>query len=228
MDFGIRESRVQAVIFDLDGVICDTEPIHVRSWQALFAEKGIKVPEEEILEGVGITDRALLEEILARRSMQADVSDWLIAKRKIYLDLLQESVPAFPGAVELVRQLSWNWPLAIVSSAWRIAIETVTRKLDIRRHFRVIVAKEDVTRHKPSSEPFLTAATELGVDPVDCAVIEDSLAGVEAAGRAGMLCIAVTNSFPADRLDGADLIVDSLKQTGPILDLLTGKMGCTG
>jgi len=220
MELDIHMSRVQAVIFDLDGVICNTEPIHVRSWQVLFASRGIEVPEEEILEGVGIADRVLLEDILVRRGVQADVSDWLIAKRKIYLDMLQESTPAFPGAVELIRQLNWNWPLAIASSAWRIAIETITRRLDIRRHFRAIIAKEDVEHHKPSPEPFLAAARQLGVKASDCAVIEDSVAGVEAAGRAGMLCIAVTNSFPAERLGPADLIVDSLEATDQIFSLL--------
>jgi len=220
VDLGIEESRAKAVIFDLDGVICNTEPLHVQSWQILFARKGIHVPESEIWGAVGFTDLKLLEKLFAEHRIDDNVYTWQIEKRNIFLNLLQQSVPAFPGAVELVKTLSWNWPLGIASSAWRISIETVTRRLGIRNHFQVIVAKEDVSAHKPSPEPFLTAAAELRLDPRECAAIEDSQAGIEAAKKAGMLCIAVTNSYPAEQLKAADLIVSSLEQAGPIFSLL--------
>jgi HAD superfamily hydrolase (TIGR01509 family) len=222
MNLGLAVSRVQAVIFDLDGVICNTEPLHIQSWQILFAKKGIKVPEPEIQAGIGRTDLSLLEIIFAKHRIKAKATEWQLDKRKIYLNLLQQSVPAFPGAVPLIKRLSWNWPLGIASSAWRIAIETITRRLDVRKYFKVIIAREDVARHKPASEPFLAAAVELRVAPADCAVIEDSVAGVEAAKRAGMLCIAVTNSFSPDQLKEADLVVGSLEATEPIHAFLTG------
>ena len=223
MDPDIPESKVQAVIFDVDGVICDTEPLHVRSWQILFAKKGIIVPEEELRAGIGITDLMLLERLFKQYSIQDNIYTWQIEKRNIYLNLLQQSVPEFPGAVLLVKRLSWNWPLAIASSAWRISIETVTRRLGIRSCFRVIVAKEDVSAHKPEPEPYLAAAAQLSVEPSACAAIEDSPAGVTAAKAAGMLCIAVTNSYPADRLAAADLTVGSLEQTEAIFAMLTGQ-----
>jgi len=219
------ESKVRAVIFDFDGVICDTEPLHIKSWQILFALKGIDVTESELLAGIGVTDLNLLDGIFARRGMQESPAEWQLEKRSIYLDLLQGSVRTFPGALELVRALSRNWPMAIASSAWRAAIDIVTRRLDIGEHFRVIVGKEDVTAHKPAPEVFLTAASRLGVHPPDCAVIEDSPTGLQAAKAAGMRRVAVTNSFPAAELEDAHLIVHSLEETERIRAFLTGNDG---
>lgn len=221
MDLDVEESRVRAVIFDLDGVICDTEPLHVISWRILFAKRGIEVPEAYLKTGIGITDLEFLRTFFERYDIKGDPNLWQLEKRNIYLGLLQHKVPEFPGAVALVKRLYWNWPLGLASSSWRISIETITRRLAIRRHFAAIIGKEDVTEHKPSPEPFLAAAAELEIDPVRCAVIEDSIAGIEAAKGAGMLCIAVTNSYPADKLSDADLIVTSLEDAAPILSLLS-------
>lgn len=223
LDLEIPESKVKAVIFDLDGVICNTEPLHVRSWQILFAKKGITVPEAEFRSGIGITDAKLLERLFVEYKIQDNIYSWQIEKRNIFLNLLQQSVPEFPGAVALVRRLSWNWPLGIASSAWRISIETVTRRLGIRNCFRAIVAKEDVSAHKPSPEPYLTVAAELGQEPEACLAIEDSIAGVAAAKAAGMVCVAVTNSYSAEQLSSADCTLASLEQAQPIYDLLVGR-----
>ena len=220
-DFGT--TLVKAVIFDLDGVICNTEPLHVRSWQVLFARKGIHVPESRIWAGVGISDLDMLKQWFQEFSITDDIHSWEVEKRNIYLMLLQQDVPEFPGAVNLVKRLSWNWPLGLASSAWRAAVEISLRKLAIRSHFQVLVAKEDVASHKPSPEPYLTAAANLGVRPAHCVAIEDSPAGITAAKQAGMACIAVTNSFSADRLSEADFVIGSLDQTAPIFAFLTGR-----
>jgi len=215
-------NKVPAVLFDFDGVICNTEPLHIRSWQILFAQMGLEIPEAELTAGIGITDITLLRSIFAQHNISADPSEWQLEKRTIYLKLLEESVEAFPGAAALVRRLHENWPLAIASSAWRSAIETAARKLSILQYFRVVVSKEDVTAHKPDPEVFLKAAAKLGVEPGGCAVIEDSPAGIQAARAAGMRCIAVTNSFPPTQLLAADLIIDSLEETERILAFLHG------
>ena len=223
MDSNTPENKVQAVIFDFDGVICNTEPLHIRSWQILFARRGLDIPMAELEAGIGITDISLLQSIFAKRNIVAEPQEWQLQKRSIYLELLEESVEEFPGAAALVKRLHKSRPLAIASSAWRSAIEVAVRKLCISRYFRVIVSKEDVTRHKPDPEVFLKAASKLGVEPGGCAVIEDSPAGIQAAKAAGMRCIAVTNSFPPARLSDADLIVSSLEETDRIIAFLVGE-----
>ena len=223
MDCNSPENKVQAVIFDFDGVICNTEPLHIRSWQILFARRALDIPMAELEAGIGITDVSLLQRIFAKRNIVADPREWQLQKRSIYLELLEESVEEFPGAAALVKRLQKSRPLAIASSAWRSAIETALRKLCISRYFRVVVSKEDVARHKPDPEVFLEAASKLGVEPGGCVVIEDSPAGIQAAKAAGMRCIAVTNSFPPARLSDADLILGSLEETERIIAFLVGE-----
>ena len=223
VDTDFQVTSVKAIIFDLDGVLCNTEPLHVRSWQVLFARKGIHVPESRIWAGVGITDTEMLKAWFREFNITDSIHSWEVEKRNIYLMLLQQDVPEFPGAVNLVRQLSWNWPLGLASSAWRAAAEISLRKLAIRDHFQVLVAKEDVTSHKPAPDPYLMAATNLGVRPSQCVAIEDSPAGIAAAKQAGMACIGITNSFSADRLKEADFVIGSLEHTDPIFAFLTGR-----
>lgn len=213
-------SKTRAVVFDLDGVICNTEPLHVRSWQILFARKGIHVPDARIWAGVGIADHEFIARLFRELYIKDEPYAWEIEKRNIYLSLLMQDVPEFPGAVNLVKQLSWNWPLAVASSSWREAVEVSLRRLSIRDRFQAVVAREDVRVHKPCPDAYLLAAERLGVAGKDCTAIEDSIAGVAAAKRAGMLCIAVTNSFRADQLTKADLIVSSLKETRRIIAFL--------
>ena len=213
-------SKARAVVFDLDGVICNTEPLHVRSWQILFARRGIHVPDAKIWTGVGVTDHEFLARLFRELYIKDEPYAWEIEKRNIYLSLLMQDVPEFPGAVRLVKQLSWNWPLAVASSTWREAVEVSLRRLSIRDRFQAVIAKEDVRVHKPCPDAYLQAADRLGVVAEDCAAIEDSIVGVAAAKRAGMLCIAVTNSFRAEQLTKADLIVSSLQETSRIFAFL--------
>jgi len=214
------QTAAKAVVFDLDGVICNTEPLHVRSWQILFARKGIHVPDAKIWTGVGVTDHEFLVRLFRELYIKDEPYTWEVEKRNIYLSLLMQDVPEFPGAANLVKWLSWNWPLAVASSSWREAVEVSLRRLSIRDRFQVVVAKEDVKVHKPCPDAYLLAARRLAVDPRDCVAIEDSFVGVAAAKRAGMLCIAVTNSFRADQLTKADLTIGSLQETGRILPFL--------
>jgi len=224
MSFTAAEKKVRAVIFDLDGVICDTEPLHIESWHILFAREGIDVSDAELEAGIGITDLNLLEGIFAIHAIEADPREWQQRKRTIYLSLLKKSVNEFHGATALIRKLSARWHLAIASSAWRAAIEAITDRLGVRDYFSIIVGKEDVSAHKPSPEPFLAAADGLGIKPLHCAVIEDSPTGLQAAKAAGMRRIAVTNSFPATRLQDAELVVESLEETERIEAFLLGRI----
>ena len=222
MEPDFRETKVKAVIFDFDGVICNTEPLHAKSWQMLFARKGIHVPEERIWGAVGTPDYVFLQELFEEYRLNDSLQSWEVEKRNIFLLLLRQNVPSFPGAVELVRRLGWNWPLGIASTSWRVVIEFSLQRLGIRGCFQAIVGKEDVTEHKPSPEPYLRAAADLGEEPQGCVAIEDSPAGITAARAAGMPCIAVANSFPPDKLPAADLVVPSLEQADAVIAFLLG------
>ena len=117
-----------------------------------------------------------------------------------------------PGAIELIKSLNDNgFKLALASSAPIENIRLVTESLGINDSFHAIVSGHDVTEGKPSPQGFLLAAEKLGIEPERCVVIEDATAGVAASKRAGMQCVAVTNTHPGEKLAEADCIVDSLE-----------------
>jgi len=208
----------RAVIFDLDGVLVDSEGLHVDAWKLLFAQQGMTVTDEEYEHGIGMTDVAWIRWLFARRGEPVDASWWQCAKRELYADILARNVRPFPGVLELVDRLAAEgFRLGVASSSWRENIETVVAALRLCGRFGALVGKEDVARHKPDPEAYLLAADRLGVAPRACTVIEDSVLGIRAAAAAGMRCIAVPTSLPAGRLTEADVVFDTLEDADAVV-----------
>ena len=198
-----------AVIFDMDGVIVDSEPRHERAFREVFDElghgetHGVHFPDY-----YGRSDRALWVDFIERHRPSQPLEALIRLKEDRLLSLLERDQPLFPGLVELVEGLARGTRLAVASGSSHTVIRSVLRMRDLHRHFPVVVSSQDVARGKPEPDIFLLAASRLGVDPSDCVVIEDSAAGVTAARAAGMRVIAITNSLPAERLQHATAIVD--------------------
>jgi len=214
----------QAVIFDLDGVIADTEPLHKESWRKVFREKNIPIEESELeyelTLATGTTDINFLNRVFPRYHIYDAPHKWLAEKKEIYQQILPQKIKPFPGVILLIEELNKKYSLAIASNAWRKSIEIIISHLSIKEYFPTIVARENIHRHKPKPEIYLVTAERLGVEPSQCVVVEDSLVGVEAAKNAKMRCIAVTNSFPPEKLKQADLIIDSLQRKEEINSFL--------
>jgi HAD superfamily hydrolase (TIGR01509 family) len=216
-------SSLRAVIFDFNGVIVDDEPLHLELFQRVMAEEGVSLTEEAYREKyLGYDDRGCFIAALSDAGRNdSDRIDQLIARKAAYYqDTIKERCPLFPGVIELVRRLAESFPLAIASGALRDEIELVLGRGGIRDRFRVIIAAEDVSVCKPDPEGYLKALAALNASgpekqPNECLVIEDSIAGIEAAKRAGMRCLAVTNSYAAEELREADWIVSSLVDYDP-------------
>jgi beta-phosphoglucomutase len=133
-------------------------------------------------------------------------------KEEIFRDLAGQGAELFPGVLDLLHSARMaGWRMAVASSTPAENIELLTRTLGVAELFEAAVSDKDVSRGKPDPDCFLAAANRLGVAPRRCVVIEDAVAGVQAAGNAGMKCIAVTNTHPAERLREADLVVASLE-----------------
>jgi len=212
--------RAEAVIFDLDGVMVDSEPLHVEAWKVLFAQQGIEVADEEHEQGVGMLDADWIRYVFGRRDETVDAGWWQGAKRKVFSEILARNVRPYPGVVELTWRLRSEFRLAVASNSWREHIEIVLDALGLRTCFDVLIGLQDVEQHKPHPEAYLRTAAALGVEPSACVVIEDSALGVQAAKAAGMRCIGVTNTLPAERLRGADLVVPSLEDTEAIVSFV--------
>jgi HAD superfamily hydrolase (TIGR01509 family) len=218
MTMGLR-----AVIFDFNGVIVDDEPLHLELFRIVLAEEGIELSDEDYHEKyLGYDDRGCFIAALTDAGREVDandatfINDLIGCKAVLYRKAIMERYLLFPGVVELVRKLAGKYPLAIVSGALRSEIEMVLDRGEIRGCFSAIIAAEDVGACKPDPEGYIKALAALNassgvmISPTDCLVIEDSIAGVEAAKRAGMRCLAVTNSYAAEELKQADWIVPGL------------------
>jgi HAD superfamily hydrolase (TIGR01509 family) len=211
---------LKAIIFDCDGVIADTEPIHMAAFGRVLAEEGITLTEEDYFaQYLALDDRGCFTKALTGcgRPLTQEQLIELIRRKAEYVEpAMQADLRILPGAAEFIHLASPVYPLAVASGALKAEIELVLKYGALRDHFRVIVSAEDVTRSKPHPDPFLKARELLDavtghhIEPAECLVIEDSIHGIRAAHKAAMRCLAVSNSYPREKLAEADHIVDSL------------------
>ncbi|HZD41814.1 MAG TPA: HAD family phosphatase, partial [Terriglobales bacterium] len=215
---------LRAVIFDFNGIIVDDEPVHFELFQRVLREQGISLTREDYYgRYLGFDDRGAFS--AAYREHQRALDDRELTrlidlKARYYKEMIQTKLRVFPGVKALAAELSKEFPLAIASGALKGEIEMLLAAIGLRDYFRVIVSAEDVTAGKPDPEIFLKALAELNarvgctrpIIPNECIVIEDSREGIHGACRAGMPCLAVTNSHPRDQLKEASAIVKSLEE----------------
>jgi beta-phosphoglucomutase family hydrolase len=212
-------SRLAAVIWDLDGVIADTAVYHYRAWRDVFKKRGVAYSRADFMPYFGRRHDAIIRAVLGDRLPQKEIDAITEEKQQDYRRCVADHIRGLPGAVSLIRSLyAHGVKQAIASSAVPENIGIIIRGLGIADCFQAIVHGMEVKEGKPDPQIFLLAAEKLRVKPADCLVIEDALAGVAAAGRAGMKCLAVTNSHPKEALKNADLIVDSLEKVD-VVDL---------
>jgi beta-phosphoglucomutase len=205
-----------AVVFDFDGVIADSEAHHFRALQQTLSDRGWTMSETEYYERfLGYSDREVFEMMARdrREPLGAGEVDRLIAdKGRVYMGLVSAGPVLCRGAADAIHRLGPHFPLAIASAAFAYEIAEVLESAGLRPHFKVIVGAEDVAESKPSPAPYLEAARRLGLPPTSCVAIEDSPWGLESARRAGLKAIGVTHTYPASRLDAADVVIHSLDE----------------
>ena len=216
-----------AVIFDFNGIIVDDEPIHFRLFQRVFSEEGIDLDEATYYRRyLGFDDRGAFLAAFrdhGRAVGGAKLQELIGRKATYYQDAIRNHVAIFPGVRALVQDLARHVPLAVASGALRQEIETILQTVNLLNHFHAIVSAEDVQQGKPEPEIFIKALAALNaangaaaaIAPKNCVVIEDSKEGVRGARRAGMKCLAVTNSHPPELLQDADAVVASLEEVTP-------------
>jgi beta-phosphoglucomutase family hydrolase len=206
-------NKNKAVIWDMDGVIADTAPYHLRAWQEVFRKRGKSYTEDDFRSNFGKRNDAIIRNILGSKITLRELEAIATEKETSFRESARDNIEPLPGAIELLQSLNKrSFSQALGSSAPIENVRLVTRELGIEGLFQVIVSGMDVKEGKPSPQGFLLAAEKLGIEPQDCVVIEDATAGVTAAKRAGMRCLAVTNSSPRSKLARADLVVDTLEK----------------
>jgi beta-phosphoglucomutase len=198
-----------AVLWDLDGTVVDSERQHWLAWRETMAAEGLPLSHEEFAATFGLRNDSILAGWLGDRATPETVARIGDAKEACYRRLVRaDGLELLPGAAEWLRRLrEAGWLQAIASSAPRANVETVLEALALGAYFDAIVSAEDVRNGKPDPEVFLTAAAKLGARPSQSIVVEDAVAGVEAARRGGMRSIGVSRKGAALH---ADIVVASL------------------
>jgi beta-phosphoglucomutase len=215
---------LRVVIFDFNGIIVDDEPIHFELFRRVLAEEGMDLTAQDYYARyLGFDDRGAFTAAYRdhRRILDEQQLARLIDRKAVYYQkVIQDKVKIFPGVRRLVATLARTLPVALASGALRHEIETILATVGLLKHFAVIISAEDVNQGKPEPEIFLQALARVNAQlengpPIvaaDCLVIEDSKEGIRGALRAGMRCLAVTNSHPAELLKEANAVVRSLEE----------------
>lgn len=219
------DPKIRAVIFDMDGVLVDSEALINTAAIAMFKEKGLTVQPEDFLPFVGAGENRYIGGVAEKYQFPLDLA---AAKRRtyeIYLDLAPFQLEAFPKAYDLVlacREAGLR--VAVASGADRIKVAANLQKLGLPPEFwDTVVTGEQVTKNKPAPDIFLLAARNLNVEPVECSVVEDAVNGIQAAKAARMRCVAVATTFPAERLQEADVVREKLSQV-QLSDVIPGNL----
>ena len=207
----------QAVIFDMDGVLIDSYHAHFEAWQRLGRELGRPITEAMFVPTFGRRNVEIFHMLWSNALSESEADTWGDWKERQYRQIITEHFPGMDGAAELLDALkAAGFALAIGSSGPPENVAAAIQGLGRPDLFDAYVSRDDVTHGKPHPEVFLKAAEKLGVEPRRCAVVEDALAGLEAAGRAGMTPIALVGTFKREELaPKAALVVDSLRELSP-------------
>jgi HAD superfamily hydrolase (TIGR01509 family) len=215
---------VRAIIFDLDGTLSDTEPLHFEAFNAVLRPHDIEISRADYFcRLIGYDDRDCFAVLLREHRKPADdvlIRKLIAQKTGIYQAIVAEREVLYAGAAEFVRRCAHRFPLALVTGTLRAEAEVILRKAEIRGLFADIVAAEDVERGKPEPDGFNAALGRLGyilrphppLLAAECLVIEDTAAGIEAARRAGMRVLAVAQTVPASQLAAADIVRSSIAE----------------
>jgi HAD superfamily hydrolase (TIGR01509 family) len=188
-----------AILFDCDGTLADTMPAHFVAWSHVTRLHGLQFDETRFYALGGRPSRDILALLAGEVGLELDLDAAVTLKENTFLDQLHE-VRAIDPVVDVARRSSGRIPMAVVTGGHQHVCRRILTHLGIEHCFDTIVASEDTTRHKPEPEPFLEAASRLGVDPQSCVVWEDSDLGIEAARRAGMAWIDVRSFHTPRRL----------------------------
>lgn len=205
---------IQAVLFDLDGLMFDSEPHSLASWEAVLIERGVQLDQLTIDSILGLRIDATARTLIDKYHLPDTVPGLADAKTEYQIAHLDGNVPPMPGLIELIDEIDRRGlKKAIASSGIRRYVEAVLRANGLLDRFSVIITGDQVAHGKPAPDVFLAAARALNVEPQHCLVLEDAPAGVQAAKAAGMTCIAVPDHSVAQLdLSQADRVVTSLHE----------------
>lgn len=212
---------IKAIVFDFDGVLADSEPLHLRAYQRVLSPFGITLTRQDYYEQyLGYDDEGVFTRVASAHGLPLDerrLQTFIAEKARVFDSAIGSEEILYPGAAACIIRMAERYPLGIASGALRHEIEAILRCAGLLEHFRFIVGSGETAQSKPAPDPYLRAAELHGLAPADCAAIEDSHWGIVAAKSAGLACVGLTTTYSREHLADADRIVDSLDEFTPSL-----------
>ena len=190
--------HVRGLVFDCDGTIADTMPLHYQAWVAALQEHGEVFPEALFYELAGISTVGVMQILNERHGYNLPVQEAAARKERLYQELVPQVLPIQP-VVTVVKQYAGRLPMAVATGGTRAICSKTLKALDLLEYFPVIVTADDVANGKPAPDIFLEAARRLGVAPEHCYAFEDAELGLEAARAAGMVAVDIRPMHAASR-----------------------------
>jgi beta-phosphoglucomutase len=201
-----------AVIFDMDGVLVNNSEIHDKTWQMICRKYGKEKSTEEIKIIFGGTNKIFVSRLLGIND-EKEINAIAFEKEALYRKLYEKIIQLPEGLLNFLNELKiFKIPMAVATSGPTENLNFVLDKLEIRHFFDVLVDESQITKGKPNPEIYIATAEKLGLNPEQCAVIEDSVFGIKAALEARMKVIGITSSFSAEKINNANLIINSFKE----------------
>jgi beta-phosphoglucomutase len=212
---------ISAIVFDFDGVLADSEPLHLRAYQEVFTARGAQMSRDEYCSTyLGFDDDGVFRRFAAERGWtlsEEQIAELIAEKSRVLERMVASGDVLYPAAAPCVTMLAERYPLGIASGAFKHEIEDILDRARLRHHFQFVVGSGDTPRGKPAPDPYSLAARLHHVLPQACVAIEDSHWGIESARAAGLKCIGITNTYPRAQLSEADVVIDALDELTPAL-----------
>lgn len=209
-------AKCKGVLFDMDGVLVDSEEFIARATCMMFAEKGLKAVPEDFRPFIGTGEDRFIGGVAEKYNFPLNLPEAKKRTYDIYLDIIVGKLQPLEGVKDFIAKCQkLGLKLAVASSADMRKVKGNLKEIGLDHgEFQAIVCGEDVEHKKPAPDIFILAANKLGLEAKDCLVIEDAISGVKAAKSAGAKCMAITSSFSKEQLDGADFFAENLVDIG--------------
>jgi len=206
----INFMSLEAVLWDMDGVLLDSSQQHLESWKRMFQTYGQTIKPGEMMRAFGMTNDQVIQSLTDEDIPKKQADRMAKEKDAIFQELIRTQAQFLPGVPRWLQIFQRNGLYQVLASSGSPGnIDTILDSLQARRYFDAIVSGDQLPS-KPAPDVFVLAAHKAGVVPLHCIVIEDSVAGVQAAKAAGMKCVAVTTTYPSLKLNDADLVIENL------------------
>lgn len=213
--------RIEGIVFDLDGTLADTEPLHIDTWLVILNTLGLKFDESWMHQWIGLSDRLVAEHVCEHYLKNQSVEVLQQLKQQTYRNRAITEVKLFDQVEDYLNEITQFVPIALATNSSSEDVSAVFQATNLQRHLKVVVTANDVSHLKPHPELYQTASALLGIVPALCFALEDSPAGIASATKAGLFAIGVENSHPSEKLKEANLIfADTPKALAYILDVL--------